>query len=213
MKSATKAATYLGMLAACGMTWCDADTEVDHPAPSESQQPTSAAVSQTGELAHELPNGDSWSLVAVAPHQRLIIDVREGDGHRPALIEIESGEVTYLGPPTPGAVFAADADDTHVVWIATTAQDLFTFPWTLWSYSFVSGQSRELARAPDVGVTPVPAAPSRPSTRCPSMAARCGWRLTMRSAGPPPPSSWCISGPIPRPSRTGNCVAGASRAQ
>jgi hypothetical protein len=56
-------------------------------------------------------------------------------------------------------VFAADLGNRRVVWVETTATDLFTFPWVMYSHDLRSGRTLRVAQPPDVGVTPVPAAP------------------------------------------------------
>lgn len=58
-----------------------------------------------------------------------------------------------------GSIFAADDDGRHLTWVTTAAEDLFHFPWRIYTLDLATGVAREVARHHDVGVDPVPAAP------------------------------------------------------
>jgi hypothetical protein len=115
----------------------------------------------TGRLKVAKPGGGSYSTKAVTRDGLLVVSVsrERDDRHGLALVNAKSGDIDLISAPRPGGVFAADSDDRWVVWVQSTANDLFTMPWTMYSYDRVTKRTRQIAEAPDVGVDPVPVAP------------------------------------------------------
>ena len=113
-----------------------------------------------GSVPNPLPSGERWGLVGTTPDGQIIAGVWLADDQtRPATIDPATAAVTWIGEASEGAVFAADSDARHIVWLETFSKDLFTLPWVLHSYDRRTGQTMTVAEAPDVGVDPVPAAP------------------------------------------------------
>ena len=131
--------------------------------PGETATGTNTSAPKAFEILHTLPNttddGLPWSLVAVLDEDQLLVDIESSDGHRAAFFRPSTGKEEYLSEAATGAIFAADSDENHIAWITSTADDLFTLPWELWIYDRSTRESMLLTAAPDVGVSPTPAAP------------------------------------------------------
>lgn len=112
-------------------------------------------------LNRRLPSGQRWLPQAVTPDELVVIGTYgRSAADRVALLDPRTGDVTYLSDGSDAGVFDADTDDRWVVWVETTAADLFTFPWQMYSHDRRTGRTRLIAEAPDVGRDPVPVAPN-----------------------------------------------------
>lgn len=139
-------------------------------------------------LPSRVDGGRRWQVVDILSAREVLIRVDVSEVRsRVALLDPATGRTRYLGPAFPGGVFAADADAEHIVWITVTGEDLFTFPWRLWSHDRRRGTTRVIADAPDVGVDPVPVAPdgTRPTLHRGRVWLTAVRRVTAQGAGVP----------------------------
>lgn len=127
------------------------------------------------------PSGRVLGAQGMSPDGKVLATQSEGQDSEGAHgIELASRSVLLIDPTTggrrylshssgpPGAVrqvVGIAADRRWVVWKETTSTDLFTDPWTLFSYDRRRHVTRRIAVAPKTpsGVNPVAAGYSRPS--------------------------------------------------
>jgi len=111
------------------------------------------------DILRTLPTGDGEMLVlGVLDDGRLF--VRAGSALR---LESPDGSrttpITLADPDAAFGVFGYDDDRRHLVWVTTTTDDYFHFPWQMYSLDLRTGVVRTIARHHDVGVDPPPVVP------------------------------------------------------
>lgn len=112
------------------------------------------------EVLRTLPSlGDGPSVWHVLDDGRLLVE----EGGELRLEDPATGAATVIDAPDaddPGGIFEADDDGRYLTWVTSSAEDLFHFPWRIYTLDLSSGVVREVARHREIGPEPVPAAPN-----------------------------------------------------